>query len=354
VRTVIPVTTMPRKILIIAPSWIGDTIAAQPLFMRLEARYPGVTLDALAAPWVAPVLAAMPQIERVIPNPFAHGELQFKARMALGRSLRAYRYDEAIVLPNSWKSALVPFFAGIPVRTGFVGEARWGLINRPHRLDKLALPRQADRYAQLAEDPGTPPAQPLPFPQLTRRAQTIAATLATFDLAAAPAPAVLCPGAEYGPAKRWPPEYFAHLARMLADRGMPVWLIGGKQDAAIGDYIETLTEGAARNLCGKTDLSQAFDLISLARVAVTNDSGLMHVSAALGVPVVALFGSSSPAYTPPLSDQAVAMSLALPCSPCFKRTCPLKHTKCLNDLHPDRVIDKIDRLLSGQPTLSAA
>ncbi|MEY3202411.1 MAG: ADP-heptose--LPS heptosyltransferase 2 [Pseudomonadota bacterium] len=141
---------------------------------------------------------------------------------------------------------------------------------------------------------------------------------------------------------------------MLADRGMPVWLIGGKQDAAIGDYIESLTEGAAVNLCGKTDLAQALDLISLARVAVTNDSGLMHVAAALGVPVVALFGSSSPAYTPPLSEDAIAMTLALPCSPCFKRTCPLKHTRCLNDLHPDAVIDNIDRLLTGRPSMSAA
>lgn len=349
-----PVATMPRKILVVAPSWIGDTIAAQPLFMRLEARYPGVTIDALAAPWVAPVLTAMPQIERVIPNPFAHGAIQFKERAALGRSLRANRYDEAVVLPNSWKSALIPFFARIPVRTGFVGEARYGLLNRLHRLDKQALPRQVDRYAQLAEDPGVALPQPLPYPQLTRRAHTIAATLAAFDLAVVPAPAVLCPGAEYGPAKRWPAEYFAQLARLLADRGVPVWLLGGKQDAAIGERIEALSEGAAKNLCGKTDLSQALDLMSLARVAVTNDSGLMHVAAALGVPVVAIFGSSSPAYTPPLSDAALALSLGLPCSPCFKRECPLKHLKCLNDLHPDRVIDAIDRLLQGQPGMSAA
>ena len=349
-----PVSAMSRKILVIAPSWIGDTIAAQPLLMRLEARYPGVTIDALAAPWVAPVLTAMPQIERVIPNPFAHRAIQFKERAALGRSLRAHRYDEAIVLPNSWKSALIPFFARIPVRTGFVGEARWGLLNRLHRLDKTLLPRQVDRYAQLAEAPGTPPAQPLPYPQLTRRAQTIAATLSAFDLAVAPAPAVLCPGAEYGPAKRWPPEYFAQLARLLADRGIPVWLVGGKQDAPLGERIESLTAGAAINLCGKTDLSQALDLISLARVAVTNDSGLMHVAAALGVPVVALFGSSSPAYTPPLSDQAIAMTLSLPCSPCFKRTCPLKHTNCLNDMHPESVMHNIDRLLLGQITVSVA
>lgn len=340
---------MPHKILIVAPSWIGDTIAAQPMMMRLEARHPGVTIDALAPAWVAPVLHAMPQIERVIPNPFAHGAAQFRARAALGRSFRPYRYDEAIVLPNSWKSALTPFFADIPVRTGFVGEMRYGLLNRLHRLDPTRLPRQADRYAQLAEDPGVAPAQPLPYPQLTRRAQTIATTLQLFGLAAAPAPAVLCPGAEYGPAKRWPTAHFAELARLLAARGMPVWLVGGSKDAPLGEEIEQRSEGAAKNLCGRTDLSAALDLLALARVAVTNDSGLMHAAAALGVPVVALFGSSSPAYTPPLSDRAIAVSLGLSCSPCFKRDCPVKHTRCLVDMTPEFVLDHIDRVLLGEP-----
>lgn len=345
---------MSRKILIVAPAWIGDTIAAQPLFMRLAERYPDASIDALAPAWVAPVLHAMPQIERVIANPFAHGQFRFKERAAFGRGLRAYRYDEAIVLPNSWKSALVPFFARIPVRTGFLGEARWGLLNRVHRLDKLALPRQVDRYAQLALPPGAPPEPIAANPQITRRAHTIAATLAKFELQAAPAPAVLCPGAEFGPAKRWPAAHFARLARSLADRGHPVWLVGGKQDVAVGEEIAEAAGGPARNLCGLTTLDEALDLMSVARFAVTNDSGLMHVAAALGVPLVAIFGSSSPDYTPPLSEQAIALSLKLACSPCFKRQCPLGHTNCLKDLTPEQVLAAIERVLSGGQRVNVA
>ena len=343
-----------RKILVVSPAWIGDAIAAQPLLMLLEAAHPGVTIDALAPPWVAPVLQAMPQIERVILSPFPHGTLAWRERVQLGQSLADIGYDEAIVLPNSWKSALVPFFARIPLRTGFLGEARWGLLNRIHRLDKSHLPRQVDRYAALARPPGEPRTTPLPLPQLVRRASSLAATLDAFGLAVAPAPAVLCPGAEYGPAKRWPVHHFAELARKLADRGLPVWLIGGPQEAELGERIVQYSQGAAQNFCGRTELSQALDLISLARLAVTNDSGLMHVAAALGVPVVGLFGSSSPAYTPPLSDRARALSLNLPCSPCFKRTCPLKHMKCLNDLAPDRVLQEIDALLLGDKTVGVA
>ena len=334
-----PLTPHPSRILIVAPSWIGDTILAQPLFTRLHGKHPGLILDAFAPSWAAPVLARMREVRHVIPNPFAHGEFNLMGRWRAGRELAREGYDAAIVLPNSWKSALLPFFAGIPQRIGFLGEARHGLLNRVHRYDEAALPQLAARYALLAEEVDAAAPAPLAEPHLEVAADAVRATLDTLGLAAAPAPVAFCPGAEYGPAKRWPAAHFAELARRLAEADFPVWLIGSAKDREVGAEIEARAGGACRNLCGQTNLAQAIDLLSCARLVVSNDSGLMHVAAALQRPLVALYGSSSPTYTPPLSQQARILSLGLECSPCFKRECPLGHFKCMNDLSPTMVLD---------------
>lgn len=329
------------KALIVAPSWIGDTVLAQPLFMRLHEQTPGMQLDALAPRWVAPVLERMPEISAIVDSPFAHGDLSLKARHRLARQLARAGYQRAYVLPNSIKSALIPFFAGIPERIGFIGESRYGLINRRHTLDKVALPQMAERFAQLAEKPGAPLPRPLPLPRLSSTAAQQAATLAALDLAPPQKLAVFCPGAEYGPAKRWPTRHFATLADALAARGYTVWLLGSKKDEAIGDEILALAKSgdALRNLCGTTSLSQAIDLIAGAEFVVCNDSGLMHVAAALDRPLIAVYGSSSPDFTPPLSPHARIINLQLECSPCFKRECPLGHLNCLNKLEAQQVLD---------------
>ncbi|MCX8144997.1 MAG: lipopolysaccharide heptosyltransferase II [Azovibrio sp.] len=327
------------RALIVAPAWIGDAILAQPLFARLKQRHPELVLDALAPAWVAPVLARMPEIARIVDNPFAHGELSLKKRLALAHELATQGYDAAYLLPNSLKSALIPFFAGIPKRIGFTGESRFGLVNVRHSLDKAALPLMVERFAQLAEAPGAPLPRPVAHPRITSTPAQQAAALAALGLERSGPPVVLCPGAEYGPAKRWPIEHFAALARVLLERGHPVWLLGSSKDKPVGDAIAAQTLGNCLNLCGRTQLDQAIDLIAQAALVVCNDSGLMHVAAALNRPTIALFGSSSPAFPPPLSEQATVLRLGLPCSPCFKRECPFGHTHCLVKLEPARVLD---------------
>ncbi len=325
------------KILVIAPSWIGDSIIAQPLFTRLHERHPGLILDVFAPPWVAPALAHMAEVRRIIVNPYTHGQLRLAGRWRLGRQLAREGYDATIVLPNSWKSALLPLFAGIRSRIGFLGEARYGLINRIVPLNKQAVPLLVDRYALLAGGDNNP-STPLPEATLIVDPREMRATLASLGLSDDPAPVVFCPGAEYGPAKRWPAEHFAALARELHADGHPVWLVGSAKDATIGNEIAAQAPGACANLCGKTTLAQAIALIAAARLVVSNDSGLMHVAAALKRPLVALFGSSSPRYTPPLSKQAQVIWLELACSPCFERICPLGHFRCMQDITPARVL----------------
>jgi len=335
------------KILVVAPSWIGDTLLAQPLLARLKKKLPGAVIDALAPGWTAPVLRRMPEINEVIEAPFGHGELGLLARWRLGRSLRSRGYDEAIVLPNTLKSALIPFFAEIPLRAGFVGESRYGLLSLTHKLDAKRLPLMAERYAQLAEKPGVPPARPLPEVGLRVDQANLLVTLNRLGLSRAKPVVAFCPGAEYGPAKRWPARHFAVLARKLAAQGCAVWLFGSEKDSDIGEEILRSSGGAAINLCGRTDLASAIDLLSLAEVVVSNDSGLMHVAAGVGRPVVALYGSSSPEHTPPLSASARVVRTGIECSPCFARECPLGHFKCMNELAPERVMEEIAAVEAG-------
>jgi heptosyltransferase-2 len=326
---------------VVAPSWVGDTVLAQPLLRRLHERYPGAIIDALAPPWTAPLLARMPEVKEVVLGPFRHGELGLRARYRLARALKPRGYDQAIVLPNSLKSALVPLLAGIPVRTGFVGEMRRGILNDARPLDRQRYPLMVERFALLAEPRNAALRRPVPRPKLEASETRRRETLARLGLEAAGPVAVLCPGAEYGPAKRWPEEYYAALATRLAELGHRVWAVGSPRDAEVGARIERLAAGRCLNLCGRTSLSDAIDILAGAALVVTNDSGLMHVAAALERPLLALYGSSSPGFTPPLSERAQLLKLDLPCSPCFRRECPLGHFDCMRRLTPDRVLAKI-------------
>lgn len=333
-----------KKILVIAPSWVGDAMLIQPMLMRLTGRYPDCQIDILAPSWTVALLREMPEIHDVIINPFAHGSLQLSDRYRLGKQLRANRYDKAIVLPNSFKSALVPFFANIPVRTGFVGEMRYGLLNDARKLNKTALPLMVERFAQLAESPQDALSRPVPQPRLQVSKERLHQVLDKFGLTLSQPVALFCPGAEYGPAKRWPYPYFAELAQNLKTKGYTVWIVGSPKDQEIGEKIVALGNPSCRNLCGSTDLSEAIALLSCAALVVSNDSGLMHIAAALDRPMLALYGSSSPDFTPPLSPHARIVKIDIACSPCFKRECPLGHFNCMKQLTPKFVAKHIPDL----------
>lgn len=303
----------------------------EPLLRRLHARGERLTVGAL--PWVAPVYRAMPQVDAVIEFPFRHGGLQFQARRALGRQLHG-QFDNAYVLPNSLKSALLPLLAGIPRRIGYLGEARVGLLT--HRLkNPKGKPPMVAFYSALSGEAGIEQ----DVPRLSLPPEQVDAVLAQQGLARGGF-LVMAPGAEYGPAKRWP--HFGALAGLL-DR--EVILLGSAKEAELCEAIAQQAPHRCRNLAGKTSLLEAFALIAGAGHVVSNDSGLMHVAAAFGVPQVALFGSSSPLHTPPLNDRARVVWLKedpdylppLDCSPCFQRECPLGHFRCLNDVAPERI-----------------
>jgi heptosyltransferase-2 len=330
---------MPRT-LVVAPSWIGDAVLSHPLLVRLKEIDPSGSIEVLAPPWALPVYRRMPEVEQTIALPFGHGDLKLAERRRFAKALP--RYDRAIVLPNSLKSALIPWHAAIPVRTGYHGEMRYGLLSDRRRLDKEALPLIVERYAALAQPAGETLTRPLPEPRLVIDAAKRAATLARYGLTLAKPVAVFAPGAEYGPAKRWPARHFASLANTLAQRGYQVWLMGSAKDAEVTAQIREASGGACVDFAGRTSLDEAIDLMSYAARVVTNDSGLMHIAAALDRPTAAIFGSSSPAFTPPLSAHARIVTLKLVCSPCFQRTCPLGHTNCLVTLEPGRVLEALD------------
>jgi len=321
------------RALVIAPQWIGDAVMAEPLLAVLAAR--GEVLTVAALPWVAPVLQAMPDVASTIELPFAHGRLDWGARRRIAATLRD-RFDVAYVLPNSLKAALVPWLARIPRRVGYRGEGRGFLLTE--RLDNpRGRPPMVPFYGALAGSEFDNARRP--------RLQLAQEQIAAIAAAQALVPGrywAFAPGAEYGPAKRWPAAHYAALARALNARDdAPVVLLGAPKEAALCDEIAAHSAGACRVLAGKTSLVDAMALIAGSRGLASNDSGLMHVAAAFGVAQVALFGSTSPLHTPPLNDRARVLwlkdELQLDCMPCFDRTCRFGHTRCLVDVAPERV-----------------
>ncbi|MCA1857399.1 lipopolysaccharide heptosyltransferase II [Massilia oculi] len=338
------------RTLVISPNWIGDAVMAQPLLHRLRERHPERPIDVLAPGWVAPVWRAMREVDTVIESPFKHGALQWKERKAFAKMLRARGYADSYVLPNTLKFALIPWLAGIKRRVGYKGEMRYGLVNVMHHDDKAAPRPMVPFYAALADAPvrQLPPAGKALEPSMQVAPEQADAAIARLALPAG-AYVAFAPGAEFGPAKRWPAAYFAELAQTIRARrpDAQILLMGSPKDRAVCDEI-TAVVPQAHNLAGATSLDEAIALISRAAALVTNDSGLMHIGAALGRPVVAIYGPTDPRHTPPHSALAKVLWLHIECSPCQQRECPLGHQNCMKQILPADVWQPL------QPMLAAA
>jgi heptosyltransferase II len=325
-----------EKILVVGPSWVGDMVMAQSLFKLLRQRSSDCLIDVLAPAWSHPILQRMPEVNQALELPLGHGQLGLKTRWQLGKRLAGQGYGQAIVLPRSWKSALVPFSAGIPRRTGFLGEQRYILLNDRRTFNKKILNQTVKRFAALGLRKGVEPTwegeSALLQPQLQVDRANQQRLMTEWGLSRSLPAVALMPGAEYGPAKQWPLDSFRELAVRLAKRGYQVWVLGSAKDAPAGQHIVQAQDGQIINLCGKTQLVDTVDLLGYTQHAITNDSGLMHVAAAVGTRVHAIYGSSSPTFTPPLTANKMVHYLGLPCSPCFKRTCPLGHLQCLHGI----------------------
>lgn len=342
----------PGKYLIVGPSWIGDTVMAQSLFRQLKANHPHNEISVMAPSWTRPLLDRMPEVSESLDSPFRHGELNWRLRRRIGRDLRRRGFSHAIVLPNSFKSALVPFHAGIPERIGWRGEWRGPLLTDCRRLDKQEFPLMAQRFVALAfPAEGPPPAWregEWPKPELQARPAELELACLRLELNREKPVLALCPGAEYGPSKQWPAAGHIELANLYLRRDWQVWLFGSNNDRAIAAEIAAGLEPGlttkCRDLTGRTSLAEAIDLLSAATVVVSNDSGLMHVAAALNKPLAAIYGSSSPEFTPPLSGKVELLATGIECQPCYRRECPYGHLRCLTGMQPATVAGAIDRL----------
>jgi len=341
-------------ILIIAPNWIGDAVMTQPLLASLKKQFPNSQIDVLASNWVAPIYRACSEVNQVIEAKLEHQQLQWSLRKQLAKELTEKNYQACFVLPNSLKSALIPWLANIPFRIGYRGELRFGLINmalaNPSKIDRPPMVRHylalsqllSEEQIDLINDELTPKLNVSDEAKKSVETKLNSSNIQTSDIY------VLCPGAEYGRTKRWPGSHFAQLAQKLiaSNPCNQIILLGGKGDQRLAQeiFLATKEDSRIHNWCGNTSLDEAIALIGMSKAVISNDSGLMHIAAALKTPQIAIFGSSDPAHTPPLSEKAKVIWLHLPCSPCHKKECPLGHLKCLNDILPEQVFATLNTL----------
>jgi len=335
-----------NKYLIIGPSWVGDMVMAQSLFIDIKKREPQSQIDVLAPLWTGALTDRMPEVTKLVAGNFNHGKLSLGERFSLGKRLRAEQYTHSIVLPNSLKSAFVPAVAKIPNRTGFIGEQRWGLLNDIRKLDKKRIPMTVQRFIALglSKQANVRPVHSIPAPLLKVESEQVTRVLEKNTLDLDSKVLILCPGAEFGASKKWPSTQYADVAKFYQNKGWQVWLMGSDNDVPACDEINKLANSLCRVLAGKTTLPEAIDLMSCASLVVSNDSGLMHIAAALQKPMVAVYGSTDPGHTPPLSSNHRVARLGLACSPCFKRDCPLEHLDCLKTLPAQTVLELAEGL----------
>jgi heptosyltransferase-2 len=338
-----------QNILVIGPSWVGDMVMSQSLYRLIKQNNSDNRITVMAPSWTRPLLDRMPEVDAKLNFDLEHGELNLGARFSLGKALRDSHFTQAIVLPLSFKSALVPFHANIKIRTGWRGEWRNILLNDCRSPQDENFPLMVQRFAALANPSGSLPPENILKPKLSTQQSDVNSSLSKFELTKELKILAISPGAEFGEAKQWPSEYYAELTNAVLQQGWQVWIFGSVNDVLIAESIladiDSNLLDRCKNLAGRTSLAEAIDLMSLASAVVSNDSGLMHVAAALDKPVVGIYGSTSPDFTPPLADKLKLLATDIQCRPCFKRKCPFGHLRCLTELKPALVIDAI-RLLT--------
>jgi len=335
---------MKDNILVVGPAWVGDMVMAQALFKVIKDQNPEATLDVLAPEWSRPLTDRMPEVRSSISLPIPHRVLGLKQRYHVAQQLRENNYQRCYILPNSFKSALVPFLARIPERIGWMRECRYPLLTTVRFLNKKRYPLMVQRFIALASEKHATGFDARWRPALAIDSHNVQAALLAHGITLDAPVMVLCPGAEFGVSKRWPPEYYAALAAHYLQKGWQIWILGSPKDSEVAEIIQAKTQQRCRDLTGRTTLAEAIDLMSQATRVVTNDSGLMHIASALARPLVAIYGSTDPGFTPPLHDKRSLVRKGLPCSPCFARACPLQHHHCMRQLTVDNVITAVDEL----------
>jgi heptosyltransferase-2 len=332
-------------ILLVPYLWIGDFVRCHSVVKQVRQRFPGRPIDMLASTLCAPLTDYMPGVRKAVVVDLPRSRLALGQQKALAERLKREGYGTALIMPRTWKAALAPYFAGIPERTGFVGEARFLLLN-DLRYGEKRLPRMVDRCGALALPPEAKLPADWPLPELKVSREETEAWRQKHGLDADHRPVVaLAPGA-VGPAKRWPKEYYAELVRKLLAEGFAIWILGGPGEKALAADIAGGTQ--ARDLTGN-DLREAILALACATAAVSNDSGLLHVAAALGTPSIGIFGPTSPWHWAPLNPLAGTIETAtkLDCRPCHKPVCRLVHHRCMRDIAPDQVISAVQRTLTS-------
>ena len=296
------------KILIVGPSWVGDAVMAQSLYKIIKDSNPQSKIDVLSPEWSLGILNRMDELDDLICSPFDHGDLRIKDRIRFGYSLRDRSYDQAIVLTNSLKSSFIPFTANIPKRTGWLGEMRYGFINDIRKVNKNKHKLMVEKFSCLSINPLVDNNYEIPWPSLRVDLINLSKLLKKYSFEQSHESIAICPGAEFGPSKRWPANYYAEVIRHYLSKNWQVFILGSKNDLpvakAIEDQVPSENKALLFNFTGQTSIEDAVDILSTCDLVLTNDSGLMHVAAAVNVKLLALYGPTSPKFTPPLSKKA--------------------------------------------------
>ena len=333
------------KILIVAPSWVGDSVMAQSLYKIIKGSNSENKIDVLAPQWSLGILNRMDEVENLICSPFGHGEVRIKDRIKFGRSLREKSYTQAIILTNSLKSSFVPFFSNIPRRTGWLGEMRFGFINDIRRVNKDKNKLMIEKFACLSGDALDKQDYKIPLPSLRVDSLNLLKLSENFGFDEHNKTLTICPGAEFGPSKRWPANYFAEVIRDYLSKNWQVFILGSKNDIVISKTIEDQVPKNDRellfNFTGLTKIEEAIDLLSVSDLVLTNDSGLMHIAAAVDVKLLALYGPTSPKFTPPLSKKAKIIQKIEGLEKTRKGRLEEGYHPSLSMIHPSEVLESL-------------